>query len=111
MCGVSKASGLERGLEVGRRLEVDRGLEVDKGLEVCWDDNTAVYTVTIEGNDGNNNQCYSDSSEPLQYQVCLKAKQLLNTCSTPMKMCHSNSLSLPIEALTSRYTLGSIQLP
>ena len=101
MCGVSKASG----------LEVGRGLEVDRGLEVCWDGNTAVYTVTIEGNESNNNQCYSDSSEPLQYQVCLKAKQLLNTCSTPMKMCHSNSLSLPIEALTSRYTLGSIQLP
>ena len=92
MCGVSKASGLERGFEVGRRLKVDRGLEVDRGLkvdrglevdiglevgtrlEVCWDDNTAVYTVTIEGNESNKNQCYSDSSDPLQYQVCLKAK-------------------------------------
>ena len=66
MCGVDKTSGLEvdRGLEVGTRLEVDRV------LEVCCDDNTAVYTVTIEGNESKKKKTvlHSDSSDPLQYQ-------------------------------------------
>ena len=44
---LDKASGLE----VDKGLEVDRGIEVGTRLEVCWDDNTAVYFVAIEGNE------------------------------------------------------------
>ena len=42
-----------RVLEVGRALEVGRRIEVGRGLKVCWDDNTSVLAVTIEGNESN----------------------------------------------------------
>ena len=83
---------------VGRALEGGRGLEVGRALEVCWDDNTAVYTVTIESN--------KTSVKVIAASLFnTRYARRLNTYSTAMKMCHSNSLSLPMEALTSRYTL------
>ena len=59
MCELDEASG----------LEVDRGLEVGRGVKVCWDDNTAVYIVAIEGSESKKKKksVNSDSSEPLQY--------------------------------------------
>ena len=68
-------------LAVDTVLEVERVLEVDRVLEVCSDVKTAAYAVRKSTPPPKKSVLHSDSSDPLQYQVCLNTKYLYSKSS------------------------------